>query len=811
MEITILIVLIALIILAAVVAAAFALYLTKARRSKDVERSLKLVPLLLKIPPREASSDNRDMREAIKENISKAEGIFRLLSGISTKKSRLYGQRYVSFEVIGHGKQIFFYVAVPVSLLDSVKKALVSGYPGIQIEQAEDVNFFSKEGKISGVSGGEFELAKSSYYPINTFQMSEQDAFSAILTGMSNLAEGEGLAMQLLIRPAAKKWLKKARRASKGFLNPDKKEGAAKIMSVAGDVAKAPFKSSSSEGEKPKESKQPDTIDQKKSELIEEKSRFPVFETVLRVIASADDVIKSNSMIDSMKLGFAQLALNNSNSFKFEKSDDVQKLATDFIFRYFPASKNKNVLNSVELATVFHLPSETLDSAAQVERKGMKEIAAPAGMSEEGMIIGTNISQGNEEIIRIADDDRRRHVYIIGQTGTGKSVFLENCIVQDMYAGKGLAFIDPHGDTAEKLMAKVPPNRAKDVIYFNPGDTDYPMGWNIMEFDPAHPEQKDFLVQEAISMLYKIYDPNRQGFMGPRFEAWFRNAALTVMADPEGGTFIEIPKVFTDDEYLKKKFKHVKDPVIQDFWTGEMAQTDAHSKSEMLGWFVSKFGAFANNEIMRNIVGQKHSAFDLRQIMDEGKILFVNLSKGLLGDINSNLLGIMFIIKFQIAAMSRADTAESERRDFSLYIDEFQNYSTDSISTILSEARKYRLSMFMANQYISQLDEKVRDSVFGNVGSSIAFRVGNDDAEYLQKQFAPSFDANDLANLQNHYAAAKIISKGAPTTPFSMKEIMPPLGNAKPELLDSMRALSRQNYAKPKDQVAKEISQSLGL
>jgi hypothetical protein len=380
-----------------------------------------------------------------------------------------------------------------------------------------------------------------------------------------------------------------------------------------------------------------------------------------------------------------------------------------------------------------------------------------------------------------------------------------------MYAGKGLAFIDPHGDTAEKLMAKVPPNRAKDVIYFNPGDTDYPMGWNIMEFDPAHPEQKDFLVQEAISMLYKIYDPNRQGFMGPRFEAWFRNAALTVMADPEGGTFIEIPKVFTDDEYLKKKFKHVKDPVIQDFWTGEMAQTDAHSKSEMLGWFVSKFGAFANNEIMRNIVGQKHSAFDLRQIMDEGKILFVNLSKGLLGDINSNLLGIMFIIKFQIAAMSRADTAESERRDFSLYIDEFQNYSTDSISTILSEARKYRLSMFMANQYISQLDEKVRDSVFGNVGSSIAFRVGNDDAEYLQKQFAPSFDANDLANLQNHYAAAKIISKGAPTTPFSMKEIMPPLGNAKPELLDSMRALSRQNYAKPKDQVAKEISQSLGL
>jgi hypothetical protein len=810
METTLLLILIAMVALSALTAIVLYFYLNKSRRSKEVERSLKLVPLLLKIPPREASNENRDVREAIKENIAKAEGIFRLLSGISTKKSKLYGQRYISFEVVAHGRQIFFYVATPASLLEAVKKALSSGYPGIQIEQAEDENFFSKDGKIQGVSGGEFELSKSSYYPINTYQLSEQDAFSALLSGISNLSDDEGAAVQLLIRPATKRWLKKSRRTSRSYLNPDKKYGGEKVMSIASDVAKAPFKSSS-DGDKPKETKQPDTIDQKKSELIEEKSKYPVFETIIRVIASSDDINKSNALIDSMKLGFAQLTLNNSNGFKFYKADDPAKLATDFIFRYFPVNKNKNVLNTVELATVFHLPSETIDISAQVERKGMKEIAAPAGMSEEGMIIGTNIAQGKEDIIRLADDDRRRHVYIIGQTGTGKSVFLENCIVQDMYAGKGLAFIDPHGDTAEKLMAKVPPNRAKDVIYFNPGDTEYPMGWNIMEFDPAHPEQKDFLVQEAISMLYKIYDPNRQGFMGPRFEAWFRNAALTVMADPEGGTFIEIPKVFTDDEYLKKKFKHVKDPVIQDFWTGEMAQTDAHSKSEMLGWFVSKFGAFANNEIMRNIVGQKHSAFDLRQIMDEGKILFVNLSKGLLGDINSNLLGIMFIIKFQIAAMSRADTAEPDRRDFSLYIDEFQNYSTDSIATILSEARKYRLSMIMANQYISQLDEKVRDSVFGNVGSSIAFRVGNDDAEYLQKQFTPSFDANDLANLQNHYAATKIINKGAPTIPFSMKEIMPPLGNAKPELLDSMRNLSRQNYAKPKAQVAKEIGQSLGL
>ena len=795
-----LVILIAVIVLLGFTGVVAFLFVQKSRHSKSVERSLKLVPLLIKIPPRETPTEGRDSREAAKENISKAEGVYRLLSGISAKKSRLHGQRYVGFEIVAIGKQIFFYVAVPSSLLEPVKKALSSGYPGVQIEQKEDVNFFSKEAKINGVMGGEFELKKSSYYPIQNYQMSEQDSLAGMLSGLSNLSEGDGAAIQVLIRPASSKWAKKSRSLAKRILDPDKKQGSEKVIGMAGRK---------SEDDKPKGDKQPNMLEQKEIELLEGKSKFPAFETLIRVVASSDDIATANGIIDSIKLGFAQLTLTNSNAFEYKKAADIQKLTTDFIFRYFPVNKNRTVLNSVELATVFHLPSENLEMTAQVERKGMKEVAAPAGMSEEGMILGTNTYQGHEEIIRLSDEDRRRHFYAIGQTGTGKSLFLRNCIVQDMYAGKGVAFIDPHGDTAEELMAMVPPERAKDVIYFNPGDTEFPMGWNIMEFDPAHPEQKDFLVQEAISMLYKIYDPNKQGFMGPRFEAWFGKSALTFMADPNGGTFIEVPTVFTDYEYLKKKFKHVNDPVIQQFWTGEMAQTEQHSKSEMLGWFVSKFGAFANNEIMRNIVGQKQSAFDLREIMDDGKILFVNLSKGLLGDINSQLLGIMFIIKFQMAAMSRADTPESERRDYSVYIDEFQNYSTDSIATILSEARKYRLSMFMANQFISQLDEKVRDSVFGNVGSMIGFRVGPDDAEFLVKQFAPAFDAPDLVSIPNHYAATKIISKGVPTVPFSMKEIMPPLGKPKPEQLAAMKALSRARYAKPKAEVQAEIIKNL--
>ncbi len=334
------------------------------------------------------------------------------------------------------------------------------------------------------------------------------------------------------------------------------------------------------------------------------------------------------------------------------------------------------------------------------------------------------------------------------------------------------------------------------------------MGFNIMEFDPSKPEQKDFLVQEAIQMLYKLYDPQHQGIIGPRYEHWFRNAALTVMADPAGGTFIEIPKVFTDDEYLKKKFKYLTDPTVQDFWTGEMAQTDAHSKSEMLGWFVSKFGAFANNEIMRNIIGQKHSAFDFRDVMDNNKILLVNLSKGLLGDLNSKLLGMIMVIKFQMAAMSRSDVPEEQRPDFSVYVDEFQNFSTDSFATILSEARKYRLNLIVANQFISQLDEQVRDAVFGNVGSILSFRVGTDDAEYMEKQFQPQFSQSDLINIPNGQGVARIMSGGVPTTPFSL-HFPPPVGMPNAEILAAMRDLSRSKYGKPKSEVAAEIAQSL--
>ena len=782
------------------------------RRAKDIERSLKMVPLLLKLPPQETDEGNRDLRELMKENIAKAEGVFNLLSGVATEKSNFYGKKHIALEIVADGKNISFYAVVPATLLSAVQKSLSSGYPEIQIAKAEEVNIFSEKSKINGVAGGTLELSKISYLPINTYKETDSDAMSGMLSGLSNLADHEGAAIQIMIRPAKPIWVKKSISYAKNILDPNKKStksGGNKFLDFLVEVLRTPFKQKSEDGSSNKEPKQIDALDQKKAELIDLKAKSPVFETIIRLVASSDDTVRAKVILQDLTLGFAQLSQGGSNSFKF-KSVKQEEVATDFIFRFFPAKDNKMVLNTTELATIFHLPSESIGISTSIDRSAAKEVPAPSGLPTEGLRLGVNNYRGVETPIFLTLEDKRRHIYCMGQTGTGKSTMLTNLMLQDAQAGRGFCFIDPNGDEAEKLLGRIPAERAEDVIYFSPGDTEFPLGLNIMEYDHDKPEQRDFLVQEATSMLQKVYDPLNQGIVGPQFNNWFRNAALTVMADPEGGTFIEIPKVFTDDEFLKKKFKHVTDPTVQDFWIGEMGQTNAHSKSEMLGYFASKFGAVAQNEMLRNIMGQKKSSLNFREVMDNNKILIVNLSKGMMGEVNAKLLGMIFVIKLQMAAMSRADTPEDERVDFALYVDEFQNIATDSFATILSEARKYHFNLIVANQYIEQIDEQIRNAVFGNVGSMVVYRVGNEDAEYISKVFAPQFSASDISNIPNHFSAAKIIAKGRPITPFTMKGD-PPIdgGNINKELQSAMRELSRSKYGRPKAEVSAEIMQSL--
>jgi hypothetical protein len=394
-------------------------------------------------------------------------------------------------------------------------------------------------------------------------------------------------------------------------------------------------------------------------------------------------------------------------------------------------------------------------------------------------------------------------MYAVGQTGTGKSTFLENLALQDMMNGNGFAFVDPHGDTVERLLAMVPKERTEDVIYFSPADMTHPMGLNIFEYQS--PDQKDFLIQEALNMLYKLYDPQHTGIMGPRYEHLFRNAALTIMADPAGGTFVDIPKLFRDPKFVQQKLKFVTDQNIREFWEKEMPQSQRSNEfGDVVSWFISKFGAFLSNEMMRNIIGQTKSAFDLREIMDNNKILFVNLSKGRTGLLNMQLLGIIFVMKFQAAAMSRANVPESERKDFALYVDEFQNFSTDSFATILSEARKYHLNLIVANQFTTQLSEEIRDAVFGNVGTTVAFRVGDRDAESLQRYFRPAFEETDLIRMPNYNAAVRTMINGVPSQPFSVATL-PPLGNPNAKLAEALKQLSAAKYGRPKAIVEEEI------
>jgi hypothetical protein len=550
-------------------------------------------------------------------------------------------------------------------------------------------------------------------------------------------------------------------------------------------------------------------LDQSILDAIDDKTRHPGYEVLIRIIASSNALQRAEGIRSNVVAAFSLFDSPGKNGFKYTQSKDIQQLATDYILRLFPQEANQTILNSVELATLFHFPDQSNIPTSQLERQDSKQVDGPRNVPDEGMLLGYNIFRGVKKPIRIALQDRQRHLYTVGQTGTGKSTFLENLALQDMMNGNGFAFVDPHGDTAEKLMSMVPKERTEDVIYFCPADMDYPMGLNLFEFHS--PDQKDFLIQEALNMLYKLYDPQHQGIMGPRYEDMFRNAALAVMADPKGGTFIEIPLLFRDPQFLKEKLQYVTDTTVLSFWQKQFPSMQRSNEAgEVTAWFVSKFGAFLSNEMMRNIIGQPKSAFNLRDIMDNKKILIVNLSKGRTGDLNSKLLGMIFVMKFQVASMSRANIPEDQRVDFSLYVDEFQNFSTDSFATIMSEARKYHLNLIVANQFVTQLTEEIRDAVFGNMGTIVAFRVGQNDVESLARYFQPLFEAEDLLRVPNYNTITRTLINGVPTQPFSMSTL-PPLGNPNPKLATALKQLSAAKYGQPRSVVEAEISKRLEI
>lgn len=789
----------------------FSQYRKTLREAKNYERGLKMIPLLIHLPP---SSDDlqaggRDERDLTEEILSQGQVMYNIIASTATKgfKSRIYGQRHLSFEILSHKGLVHYYTVVPSVLEDVVRQAIAAAYPSARLEEVAEHNIFSQVGKMSGTIGGEFTLKKDFVYPIATYQETKRDAARALLNALSAAGREDGVAVQLMLRPAQEGWTKRSVEVA-GRIKKDK---GVKKPSIGGllapkDLMEALWKPPVAGDVKP-EDKQLTSLEQSLVDSIEEKTRYPGYEVLIRVVVSSNTAARSQALLKNVVAAFSLFDSSTNNGFKFSLSKNIEELVTAYVFRFFPQTVTQNVLNSVELATIFHLPDQSSIPTSQVQRQMAKQVDGPTHVTEEGVLLGYNEFRGTKKQIRLSTGDRRRHTYMIGQTGTGKSVSLENLAYQDMMDGRGFAFIDPHGDSAEELLGMVPKERVEDVIYFSPGDMDNPIGLNLFEFE--NQDQRDFLIQETIAMLYRLYDPGHTGIIGPRYEHWFRNAALTIMSDPNGSTFIDVPQVFNDQSFTDEKMKYITDRTVLDFWNKEMAQTSEANKSEVLGWFVSKFGAFLSNEMMRNIIGQTKSGFDLRDIMDNKKILLVNLSKGRTGELNSQLLGMIFVMKFQAAAMGRADIPADQREDFCLYVDEFQNFATDSFESILSEARKYKLNLVLANQFMTQLTDKIREAIIGNVGTVISGRIGITDAEILQKKFAPTFDAEDLTKLPNFQTVASVMINNVPSAPFSMS-LIPPMGKSNPQLRDALKRLSAAKYGRPRAQVEKEIFARLG-
>lgn len=791
---------------AAVIFFVFTQYKKTLREAKNYERGLKMVPMFIHLPPSSEDIEKgaRDERDLTEEVLSEAQVMYNIIASTATKgfKNKIYGQRHISFEIVAKGGLVHYYAVVPVVLVDVIKQAIAAAYPSARLEEVSEHNIFSQAGKMSGVIGGEFTLKKKFVYPIATYQESKRDAARALLNALSAASRDDGVAIQFLMRPAQEGWVRASVDTAKKITDDKGKNKGLGIKGTKG-VAELLWKPPESSDEKKPEEKKLTALEEESIKAIEEKTRYPGYEVLIRVVVSSNTTERSQGLLKNIVAAFALFDSPSNNGFKFTVARDIEELVTSFIFRFFPQTVNYNILNSVELATIFHLPDQNSIPTSKVQRQMSKQVDGPTELMEQGLLLGVNEFRGIKKEIRLSDNDRRRHTYVIGQTGVGKSVFLENLAYQDMHGGKGFAFIDPHGDSVEKLLANVPKERVEDIIYFNPGDLDNPIGLNLFEWDTE--DQKDFLVQESINMLYSLYDPGHTGIVGPRMEHIFRNCALLLMADPNGGTFIDIPKLLVDNEFMKSKLKYVTDRNVLDFWTKEYPASQRSNESgEVTSWVISKFGPFMSNTMMRNIMGQTKSGFNLRDVMDNNKILLVNLSKGRMGELNSKLLGMIFVMKFQAAAMGRADMSEQDRKDFCLFVDEFQNYATESFESILSEARKYRLNLVLGNQFMSQLTDKIREAIIGNVGTVISGRIGVTDAELMVKRFTPVFDAEDLTKLPNYQSIATVMINGVPSAPFSMS-LLAPMNQKNPQLADAMKRLSATKYGISRAVIEKEI------
>lgn len=756
---------------------------------------------LYEITPREDDDADKNKRD-VRANISITEQLFAILQSIANDPENS-ADNYYSLEIglSNHGSDVVFYIAVPEETSSLLLKTIQGLFPTFDItEKFDDYNIFSSNGASVG------SVAKMKEYnilPIKTYKNTEGDPIMVIINSFTRLKNiGEGASIQILVRPAGDTFKKSfgevldnMRKGDTYKKALDRRGGFSRLWI---ELKEAINNKDDNETNKSKSYKEDDY-----NRLIGEKLSSTILDTNIRVFASADNYERAKFILNDIKSAFSQYTEVAGNSIDWidQNGDDFLTTSKNYIFRMWNSDESIP-LNFSELATLWHLPNYVKD-LNQVRVSRMSKAPAPIDMAEDGVIIGVNDFKGFTKEIHFDKEDRMRHFYAIGQTGTGKTSILKSMIVQDIKNGDGCCFIDPHGSDIEDILANIPPERFDDVIYFDPSNLSRPMGLNMLEYDINRPEQKTLIVNELLGIFNKLYDMKSSG--GPAFEQYFRNCALLVMDDPDSGnTLMEIARVLQDSDFRKMKLSKSHNQLVKQFFKSAEATSGEQGFENYVPYITNKFDNFLQNDFMRPIIAQEKSAFDIGQIMNEKKIFLVNLSKGRLGDLNSSLIGLILVGKFQQAALARVDIAKENRNDFYLYIDEFQNVTTPAISSILSEARKYRLSLNMAHQYIKQLPEDIKDAVFGNVGSMATFRVSSDDAKYLESQFNPPFTSSDIMKIENLNFYIKMLSKSVPQKPFSAKLIFAPRGN--PEQIEDLKNISYIKYGRDRQEVEDEIA-----
>jgi len=774
-------------------------YLTwKNYKKAEVIANMDGVLLILEIPK---TNDKSELA---------AEQMFASLHGILRDKEELKEnggvQEHLSFEFASVNGQIRFYVWVPKNLRSFVEGQIYSQYPTVQI-RAADEDYTAHEGEHSIVYSTDITLSETDFLPIKSFQSFEVDPLAGITGTLAKLeATGEEIWVQILARPTADDWHKQTSKWVKGVR--DGKSSSMKLgFTWVPQMLEALWKPPEAGAGGTVTIKELSDRDKTRIAEAEKKATKLGYEVKIRIAYLGDSTVNARQQMQAIVGTFKQFNSTNLNGFKSSNASFKKEDLVTYRERSF--GNGSYILNIEELASVYHLPHTSVETpnivwatskTAEPPAK-LPIITGDPAIDENISAFGLTNFRGINHQFGMLRQDRSRHVYIIGQTGAGKSGLLELFALSDIFHGHGYAIIDPHGDFAVDNMRFIPGSRMQDVVYFNPADTAYPLGFNPLEV--SNPEQKSNISSEVIGVLKRMFGDS----WGPRLEYILRYTILALLDRPTT-TMLDITRMLTDKKFRKETLAYCTDTVVLQFWNVEFASWNDKFQAEAIAPVLNKVGAFTANPTIRNIIGQPKSTFNIREIMDEGKILIVNLSKGLIGEDNAAILGAFLVTKIQLAAMSRSDIPNiADRRPFYLYVDEFQNFATDSFATILSEARKYALNLTVANQYISQMTDTVRDAVFGNVGTMISFRVSADDSPILAKQFEPQFEAGDLLQMHNRHFIVNMVVAGEKTPAFSATTLTLP-----PEQIDNTGRIienTRRLYSRNRAEVEEEISKDV--